>query len=544
MSSHESTVGKEDIVIGQSYFGSIVVAVSQDVEDSKDTYKIKRTVTLKSGAILIEEYRRSKSMGEVESYEASMPASELEEPKKDDSDVRARARAMLAAKKKKAQPEPEPSESSEEEAPPSILDDKWETLPAVVLPEEDVPEVEEAAMKSEEPTQIGVWKTDEDTKDFEPMDVVIHKEEPTDLEPDEPHGQVVVANDAKPNKAGKLAPGKLMFLAPDAEPDPVDCKPVGHWRPGRLRQGWPPTGDGGEPRKVGKLPKWQAGGGWKTSNAIVYPKRSAPNVSFGGTSRGVWKSKKPVDDKWKAQPVTLHKGEPDIDDDRPQGVWGTDPAAKPNEFGQFKPKDLHFYPPGETPEDEKECVVQGKWYFAEKSAWPPSTDSSGGRNVGKLRMSSLIPQQKATVFPLKKAPKRSSTGSIPNGVWKFKDKEAEKKANKWIPTDVEVVKNGEEPSDWNEEGRTSGVWGVSAKTDPDDKDLKPADVHFYPPDEEPEEDFKPVGKWRVQARKSWPPAAVGRSLSPKKQPERESEIAAKEARRVGKLQLPGAFSGK
>ncbi|CAJ1954371.1 unnamed protein product [Cylindrotheca closterium] len=540
--SHESTVGKEDLVVGQEYFGSIVVQVSQDVQDSKDTYKIKRTVTLKSGVVLIEDYHRSKSLGEVESYESSLPASEIDEPKKDDSDLRAKARALLAAKKKKAEPEPEPSESSESEAPPSILDDNWETLPAVVIAEDDVPDLEAVAMKSEEPTQIGVWRTDENTKDFEPMDVVIHKEEPTDLEPDEPHGQVVIANDAKPNKVGKIAPGKLIFLAPDATPDPVDCKPVGHWRPGRLGQGWPPTGDGGEPRKVGKLPKWQAGGGWKTGNAIVYPKKSVPNVNFGGTSRGVWKSKNSVDDKWKAQPVTLYKGDPDIDDDRPQGVWGTDPGAKPDVLGQWKPKDLHFYPPGESPENDKECVVQGKWSFAEKSSWPPSTESKTGRSVGKLNMSKLMSHQKATVFPIKKAPKRSNSGGATNGVWKFKDKDAERKASKWIPANVEVVKNGEEAHDWNDDGRPNGVWGVSAKTDPDDKDLKPTDVHFYPPDEKPEEDFKPVGKWRVTPRSSFPPTSVSRSLSP--MPDSKEEAAAKEARKVGKLQLPGAFSGK
>lgn len=155
---------------------------------------------------------------------------------------------------------------------------------------------------------------------------------------------------------------------------------------------------------------------------------------------------------------------------------------------------------------------------------------------------SNMSQQKATVFPTKKAPKRSNSSNVTNGVWKFKDKEAEKKASKWIPMDVEVVKNGEELPDWNDDKRPSGVWGVSAKSDPNDKDLKPADVHFYPPGVEPEEDFKPIGNWRVQARKNWPPMSVSRSLSPA--PNYNSEAAAKEARKVGKLVLPGAFGGK
>lgn len=131
---------------------------------------------------------------------------------------------------------------------------------------------------------------------------------------------------------------------------------------------------------------------------------------------------------------------------------------------------------------------------------------------------------------------------IQSGVWKFQDKGKEKEVSKWVLTDVEVVKNGEEPHDWDDEKRAGGVWGVSSNTDPDDKDLKPEDVHFYPPDEKPEANFKPVGKWRVQARKTFPPESVTkRSLSPV--PDRKEEKP-KESRRVGKLQLPGAFSGK
>ena len=67
----ESTVGTSDLVIGQEYFGSIVVRVKQEVTDDPENgkYKIKRFVTLKTGMILIEEYIKTMGSGKVENKE-------------------------------------------------------------------------------------------------------------------------------------------------------------------------------------------------------------------------------------------------------------------------------------------------------------------------------------------------------------------------------------------------------------------------------------------------------------------------------------------
>ena len=99
----ESTVGTSDLVIGQEYFGSIVVRVKQEVTDDPENgkYKIKRFVTLKTGMILIEEYVKTMGSGKVENKEYGNAKVPIDDTPKDDSDARAKARALIAANKKK-----------------------------------------------------------------------------------------------------------------------------------------------------------------------------------------------------------------------------------------------------------------------------------------------------------------------------------------------------------------------------------------------------------------------------------------------------------
>jgi hypothetical protein len=236
------------------------------------------------------------------------------------------------------------------------------------------------------------------------MDVVVYKTEPKDLGPDEPHGTVAVAENVKPNTAGKVKPDQLQFLAPGMEADPADQKKVGVWRLGLLYTGWPPkTNDGsirkvlgglsklasefeeGSRRNVGKLSQWQTDGDWESARAIVFPRRKAPRVNIDDVARGVWKSKNPLPDDWEPQGLAIHPENAVIDEDIPNGVWGTKSSSEPDEKGQWKPNDVFFYPPGETRDDE--CTPRGKWALGGSNAqWPPaSTESETPRRSQSLR---------------------------------------------------------------------------------------------------------------------------------------------------------------
>jgi hypothetical protein len=71
---YESNVGDGVLELGQAYFGSIVNKVKVDIiTDDEEKYKIKRTVTLENGVILLETYFRSKSLGKMAPHETSLP---------------------------------------------------------------------------------------------------------------------------------------------------------------------------------------------------------------------------------------------------------------------------------------------------------------------------------------------------------------------------------------------------------------------------------------------------------------------------------------
>jgi hypothetical protein len=291
---------------------------------------------------------------------------------------------------------------------PSILEEDWDTLPATVVPISKVPS--ETQMDDAREPPVGVWKHNDDMDDAKwgAMDVVVHKTEPKDLGPDEPHGTVAVAENVKSNTAGKVKPYQLQFLAPGMEADPLDQKKVGVWRLGMLYTGWPPKSNDGSIRQVGRLSKlasefeegsrrnvgelspWQTDGDWASARAIVFPRRNAPRVNIDDAARGVWKSKNPLPDDWEPQAVAIHPENAVIDEDIPNGVWGTKSSSEPDEKGQWKLKDVFFYPPGETCDDE--CTPRGKWALEGSNAqWPPaSTASETPHRSASLRASFFL----------------------------------------------------------------------------------------------------------------------------------------------------------
>ncbi len=62
-----------------------------------------------------------------------------------------------------------------------------------------------------------------------------------------------------------------------------------------------------------------------------------------------------------------------MDECRPHGVWGLAPGALPDEAGNWKPNDLWFYGPGDTPPHDN-WKPQGLWTYppgSNKKDWPP-----------------------------------------------------------------------------------------------------------------------------------------------------------------------------
>eukprot|EP00980_Cylindrotheca_fusiformis_P031246 scaffold26060_cov211-Cylindrotheca_fusiformis.AAC.2 len=282
-----------------------------------------------------------------------------------------------------------------------------------------------------------------------------------------------------------------------------------------------------------------------SNKATVFPRQNAPikQRDDDDESRGVWKSQKELPDDWRPQKVDIYPFKINFDEGTPNGVWGVNPSVKPNKDGQYDPKDLWFYPPGEMPENDEECVPCGKWSYREFSdkKWPPPKKNK--RVVGKLPpiWKEHIPP-KAIIYPRRQAPKVHGKNDVARGIWRFpkgeeKTESAEDSKENWVPCDVQMYEDGDEPEDWDVE-RPCGVWGISANVDSNDH--KPTDMWFYPPNVEPEEGFIPVGKWRLPPKKPWPPRSIGTI----EHPTYEFTKVEKKQTKVGKLKLPDFLSGK
>jgi len=443
---------------------------------------------------------------------------------------------------------------------PSILEEDWDSLPATVIPSSD----EEAQMAPENASDphIGIWKPNKvPDEDWGPCDVVISKNEPDDLAPDEPHGIVAVPEDATPNAAGKLVPKNLLFLLPGEKPD-ADMREVGHWRPKKWKGEWPP------PKKdfikshlpTNKLPVWQTDSDWIKARAVIFPNDIAPKKNEDDVTRGNWQTDTPLSneifaDLLEPQEVVIQPTNAEQIGDAPNGVWGTKLDSEVDENGQFRPEDVLFYPSSKKPGDE--CEPRGQWYLvgpapeflvapkqpirstspnlpkkAEWSATTPTTPSSSN-NVGKLKVPDLFGREEdivsgpaskktkskdplpsviddnwdnlpAVVIPAvdKEAKKAPEDATVPHlGTWKQKDNTDD---TDWGPLDVVVSKS--EPDDLAPD-EPHGIVAVPEDATPNAAGkLVPKDLLFLPPGEKPDADMKEVGHWRPKKWKGeWPP---------------------------------------
>ena len=479
MPPYESTVGESDLELGQEYFGSIVTKVDQRVsttidEDDVEMYIVKRSVTLRNGVIMKEEYRKEKALGKIEDKKYELPKGHFgDEPLKDDSDARAKAKALMKDKKKKKS-KPKKNKSAPPSSPKKLTSptrsprkkksrsksitgmegiEPWFNFEEM---KKDEPKKERPRRRSEVKEELGffegeydpfsativpgstassaqstpvrgVWKHTDGTDDtnWNPMDVLVSKKSPQDLQPEESHGILAIAEGLNPKSVGRLRPDQMKFLPPGTSNPPAFFKVVGYWR---SKDDWPPV----KPQPaiesitndVGKLKLEEIWAEKIPTTAIVYPRNDAPDCHDDPDkeiiiAKGTWKfsEDKPEPegaDTWVPTYVQLdldgsfHYVEDDnnIDDEdedendmyesfceKPHGVWGLNPSEDAN---AANPSDLWFYPPDEEMDDDFKPI--GKWKMMKESLWPPKSigqvrdmrkfkQYKGSlNNVGKLKM--------------------------------------------------------------------------------------------------------------------------------------------------------------
>ena len=104
---------------------------------------------------------------------------------------------------------------------------------------------------------------------------------------------------------------------------------------------------------------------------FVYPSiAKAPKNGEKNNLQGVWaispgKPDGKAEDDGEPLEIRIHKkGKgPDKLDKTPHGVWGYANGATPNENGVVDPKDVLFYPPGQTPPSDMAFEPAGVWSY-------------------------------------------------------------------------------------------------------------------------------------------------------------------------------------
>lgn len=99
-------------------------------------------------------------------------------------------------------------------------------------------------------------------------------------------------------------------------------------------------------------------------SAWVYPtKAKAPSKGEKKNPEGCWTKSPGGSEDDEPQEILLHaKGhEPKDADKLPHGAWGYAPGSQPDDDGVWSPKDMLFYPPGETPPPDVQN--QGVWTY-------------------------------------------------------------------------------------------------------------------------------------------------------------------------------------
>lgn len=294
-------------------------------------------------------------------------------------------------------------------------------------------------------------------------------------------------------------PGASLIFPPGVEPDP-NVQIQGRWAfplDENVKIEWPPAA---------------------TKMATVYPKMYAPD-SQSGKTQGVWDFEA-IDDaekeQWEPQEVELHGRDIEFDEDRPHGSWGILHGAEPDVEFDWRPADVLFCPPGETPDDD--VWIQGKWAFPIErglNSWPPQPGPVlKNRPVGKLQVPECFKGGRTvpmTVFPRSCVPddrcgKRVGKWSYPRGL--------EEDDDHLLPQEVQLYFGDHQPEEPLEGCDLDyGVWGVDemdvsdVSGSQDEDDWSPSNSLVYPPGIRPDNGIRICGKWAFPAERnvSWPP---------------------------------------
>jgi hypothetical protein len=178
------------------------------------------------------------------------------------------------------------------------------------------------------------------------------------------HGVWGYSPGAQPNSDGDYLAEDMWLFAPGETP-PDEWQPQGVWSE-------PPP----PPKKsVPKTPKPEGGTKETTKekrprrrkfekSAWVYPtKAKAPSKGEKKNPEGCWTKLPGGSEDDEPQEILLYaKGnEPSDIAKLPHGMWGYAPGSQPDDDGVWSPKDMLFYPPGETPPPDLQN--QGIWSY-------------------------------------------------------------------------------------------------------------------------------------------------------------------------------------
>jgi len=180
-----------------------------------------------------------------------------------------------------------------------------------------------------------------------------------------------------------------------------------------------------------------------------------------------------------------------------------------------------------------------------------SPETQPKKNVGKIKLEEVFKEKipdMAIVYPRNDAPDRHDENKeliIAKGTWKFpEDKSKPKGSDTWVPTYVQLDLDGsvnvckdDESNLNNDPEKPCGVWGLSPSNDANA--ANPSDLWFYPPDEEMDDGFQPIGKWKMMKESLWPPKSISHVVDRRQFKQYKGSL-----NNVGKLKMPGFFSGK
>jgi hypothetical protein len=341
--------------------------------------------------------------------------------------------------------------------------------------------VEDTDGRSNQNRAIWVQNADIKASDWLPQKVLAYKmgHEPGIRDSSKPHGLWGRDPDSRPDADGNYFPMDVWFVFP-GEDAPTDDEWVceGTWIVDSHEDWMPYQESPSEPERfIVCHPSQLNGHPINSSNAIWRIGEGFPDID---------------DNSWELAPVLAYKfgNEPENLNEKPNGLWGRAIDAKPDENGQYDPRDTWIVFPGDTPPEHDEWNCCGVWILDDTGKkcpeWPPHK---------KIRPSPIKGPILATIYPEKKAYKENAEIGKTKGMWKYTAGKKVMDAGKQ-PKDVYLHSDGQGID--CEAAKNGGAWGYAPQAKPDSNgNFAPCDVWCFAPGERPppEDDWQHQGYW-------------------------------------------------